>query len=171
MTVGLFLHETRLAGHKKRPAFRITVKTGKGTFLSDKVKVVLVMGAAVFLAAFGEALAAKGMKVAGEQSGLMAQIAAAVRDWHVLLGAALMAGYVALYIYALGLTELSFALPLSASSYLLGLALSKYYLHEDIKPARLIGTLIIIAGVIVVGIGGASDGGGGSGSGEGGDKK
>ena len=132
--------------------------------MSDKVKVILVMGAAVFLAAFGEALAAKGMKVAGEQSGLAAQLGAAVRDWHVLLGTALMVGYVALYVYALSLTELSFALPLSAASYLLGMGLSKYYLHEDIKPARIIGTLIIMAGVLVVGIGGAggsSDGGGG----------
>ena len=117
------------------------------------------MGVAVLLAAFGEALAAKGMKEAGQQNGFVAQLTMAVHDWHVLLGTALMAGYVALYVYALGLTELSFALPLSASSYLLGVVLSKVYLREDIKPARLIGTLIIIAGVLVVGIAGAGGGG------------
>ncbi len=60
-----------------------------------------------------------------------------------------------LYMYTLGLTDLSFALPLSASSYLLGALLSKFYLHEDIKPARWIGTLIIIGGVMVVAIGGS----------------
>lgn len=47
--------------------------------------------------------------------------------------------------------------------YLLGMAFSKYYLHKDIKPARIIGTLIIIAGVLVVGMGGAGGGGGSGG--------
>ena len=134
--------------------------------MSDKAKVFVILGIAVVLAAVGEALAAKGMKQAGEQSGLMAQLSAAVKDWHVLTGAGLMLGYVALYVYALGLTDLSLALPLSAGSYGLGLLFSKYYLDEDIKLPRLIGTLVIIAGVLVVGIAGAKDSGG-----SGGDKK
>lgn len=50
----------------------------------DKVKVVIVMTAAVLLAACGEALAAKGMKEAGQQNGLMAEISAALHDWHVI---------------------------------------------------------------------------------------
>lgn len=70
-----------------------------------------------------------------------------------------MVGYVALYVYALGKTDLSFALPLSAGSYLLGLAFSKWYLGEEIKPARLIGTLVIMAGVLIVAFLGQSDGG------------
>lgn len=134
--------------------------------MSDKAKVFVILGIAVVLAAVGEALAAKGMKQAGEQSGLTAQLSAAVKDWHVLTGAGLMLGYVALYVYALGLTDLSLALPLSAGSYGLGLLFSKYYLDEDIKLPRLIGTLVIIAGVLVVGIAGAKDSGG-----SGGDKK
>lgn len=128
--------------------------------MSDKAKVFAILGVAVVLAAVGEALAAKGMKQAGEQSGLVAQLSAAIKDWHVLTGAGMMLGYVALYIYALGLTDLSLALPLSAGSYGLGLLFSKYYLDEEIKLPRLIGTLVIIAGVLVVGIAGAKDGGG-----------
>ena len=124
--------------------------------MSEKWQVFFIMTAAVVLAAIGEALAAKGMKQTHqEQAGVLMQIKVALGNWHVIAGGLLMVGYVGLYVYTLGLTELSFALPLSASSYLLGALLSKFYLHEDIKPARWIGTLIIIAGVMVVAVGGS----------------
>lgn len=124
--------------------------------MSEKWQVFFIITAAVVLAAIGEALAAKGMKQTHqEQASVLMQIKVALGNWHVIAGGLLMVGYVGLYVYTLGLTELSFALPLSASSYLLGALLSKFYLHEDIKPARWIGTLIIIGGVMVVAIGGS----------------
>ena len=124
--------------------------------MSEKWQVFFIMMGAVILAGIGEALAAKGMKQTHqEQASVLMQIKAALGDWHVLTGGLLMVGYVALYVYTLGLTELSFALPLSASSYLLGALLSKYYLHEEVKPARWIGTTIIIVGVMVVAAGGS----------------
>jgi drug/metabolite transporter (DMT)-like permease len=127
--------------------------------MSDKWKVFGVMLGAVILAAVGEALAAKGMKAAQQEPmPLLRQIQAALSDWHVMAGFLAMVGYVLLYIYALGKADLSFALPLSASSYLLGLGFSKWYLGEEIKPARLIGTLVIIVGVLIVGVLGQSGG-------------
>lgn len=124
--------------------------------MSEKWQVFFIMTAAVVLAAIGEALAAKGMKQTHqEQASVLMQIKVALGNWHVIAGGLLMVGYVGLYVYTLGLTELSFALPLSAASYLLGALLSRFYLHEDIKPARWIGTLIIIAGVMVVAVGGS----------------
>jgi drug/metabolite transporter (DMT)-like permease len=118
--------------------------------MEEKWKVFWVMLAAVLLAAIGEALSAKGMKASDPQSGLLAQLRTVAGDWHVWTGIALMIGYVLLYTYTLSLADLSLALPLSAASYLIGAFLSKYYLHEDVKPGRWIGTLIIIAGVMVV---------------------
>ena len=47
--------------------------------------------------------------------------------------------------------------PLSASSYLIGALASKYYLHEDVKPARWIGTMVIIAGVLIIAWSGFAD--------------
>lgn len=126
--------------------------------MSDKLRVVLVMLCAILCAATGEALAAKGMKQTEGVNGILAQIGVALRDWHVVTGWCLMASYVCFYIYALSLADLSLALPLSAASYLLGLGFAKFYLHEDISPSRLIGTAIIIAGVLVVAIGGFKDG-------------
>jgi drug/metabolite transporter (DMT)-like permease len=105
---------------------------------------------AILLAAAGEALAAKSMKATDSQPGLAAQLKAAVSDWHVWVGLLLMFSYVLLYVYTLGLSDLSFVLPLSSASYLIGTLLAKYYLHEDIKPARWIGTFIIVAGLLVV---------------------
>ena len=64
-----------------------------------------------------------------------------------------MASYFALYMFALKSADLSFVLPLTAISYLLGAGLSRYYLHEQVSPTRWIGALIITAGVIVVGLG------------------
>ncbi len=118
--------------------------------MSEKWRVALIILVAVLMASAGEALAAKGMKAASADNGVLAQIRAALSDWHVLVGIALMVGYVLLYVYSLGMAELSLVLPLSAGSYLLGALLSKYYLGEEIKPARWIGTFIITAGVCVI---------------------
>ncbi len=137
--------------------------------MSEKGKVAIFMFFAVLAAAFGEALTSKGMKTTAQplaDAGAWAQIRAAVGSGHVWMGVGLMIVYVFLYAFTLGLTELSFALPLSASSYLIGALLSKYYVGEDVKPARWIGTAVIIAGVLIVAIFGQSSGGGEKGKGE-----
>lgn len=120
------------------------------------------MAAAILLAAVGEALASKGMKATAQtvtDQGAGAQIRAALTSGHVWIGIGLMCGYVLLYVYALGNADLSFAVPLSAASYLLGALASKFYLHEEVKPARWIGTAVITAGVLIVAIWGQSSGG------------
>ena len=98
---------------------------------------------AILLAAAGGALAAKGMKTVGNEQGLGAQLKAAAGDWRVWVGTLLMVGYVLLCVYTLSMAELSLVVPLSAASYLLGVLLAKYYLHQEVKPARWAGTLVI----------------------------
>ena len=130
--------------------------------MSEKWRVAIVMFFAVLAASGGEALASKGMKTTAQplvDQGALAQIRAAAGSGHVWFGIASMILYVFLYAYTLGLTDLSFALPLSASSYFLGVLFSKFDLREDVTPARLIGTGIIIVGVLVVAIWGQSSGG------------
>jgi drug/metabolite transporter (DMT)-like permease len=125
--------------------------------VSDKVKMFLVLFVAILLAAAGEALAAKGMKATNPDQGLVAQIRTALGDWHVWFGILLMCGYVLLYVYSLSLAELSLVVPLSAASYLLGVLLAKFYLHEDVEVARWVGTGVIIVGVLITAWSGASD--------------
>lgn len=109
--------------------------------MSDKVKVFVVLLVAILLAAAGEALASKGMKATNPDSGVVAQMRVALGDWHVWCGILLMIGYVLLYVYALGLAELSLLVPLSAASYLLGVLLTismrKWTPHGGSAPGSL----------------------------------
>lgn len=125
--------------------------------MSPKLKVFLIILCAVLLSSIGEALAAKAMKEVDTKAPLFTQLQTAFSDWHVWIGLLLLSGYVLLYVYSLSLAELSVVLPLSASSYLIGIFLSKYYLGEEIKPARWIGTFVIISGVMVIAWSGFSD--------------
>lgn len=125
--------------------------------MSPKVKVFLIMLCAVLLSSIGEALAAKVMKEVDTKAPFFTQLQTAFGDWHVWTGLVLLIGYVLLYVYSLSLAELSVVLPLSASSYLVGIFLSKYYLGEEIKPARWIGTFVIMAGVLVIAWSGFAD--------------
>lgn len=113
---------------------------------------MLVSVAAVSL---GEAMLAKGMKQTVD--GTFAVVARSIlTNVYVVGGTLLMMVYFGMYMYALKLADLSFVLPLTALSYLLGALLAKYFLHEDVSPAKWIGTLVITLGVVIVGLG--SDG-------------
>lgn len=129
---------------------RFPVFTGYTFFMSPKVKVSVIMLVAIVLSSIGEALAAKAMKQVDENAPLLRQLQTALGDWHVWVGLFLLLCYVLLYVYSLSLAELSLVLPLSASSYLIGIFLSKYYLKEDIPVSRWIGTVVIIAGVLII---------------------
>jgi drug/metabolite transporter (DMT)-like permease len=125
----------------------------KDSVLTEKWKIVLLVMAATLCVAVGEAILAKGMKQTVNVSGPALQQVRAYLNPRVLLGTVLMATYFGMYMYALKLADLSFVLPLTAVSYLLGALLAKYYLHEQVTPTRWIGTLVIVLGVIIVGFG------------------
>ena len=121
--------------------------------MTEKWKIVLLVMAATLCVAIGEAILAKGMKQTINVSGPILQQVRAYLNPRVLVGTMLMTTYFGMYMYALKLADLSFVLPLTAVSYLLGALLAKYYLHEQVSPTRWIGTLVIVLGVIIVGFG------------------
>lgn len=109
---------------------------------------------AVLAVSLGEALLSKGMKQSNMANGTpWAMVRHVLTDVHVLAGTALMAGYFGLYMLALRWADLSFVLPLTALSYLLGAMLSKYYLGESVTPVRWLGAVVITVGVAIVGLG------------------
>ena len=119
-----------------------------------KLKVLAVMLLAVLAVSVGEALLSKGMKQSNALHGaLWLQVRGVVGNGNVLGGVALMATYFGLYMLALRWADLSFVLPLTALSYLLGALLARYYLGETVTSARWIGALVITVGVIIVGLG------------------
>ena len=120
---------------------------------ADKWKVIGVMLLATLAVSVGETLLSKGMKETNTVGpGTWAQIRA-ILNWSVVCGTLLMTAYFGLYMMALKWADLSFVLPLTAVSYLLGALLARYYLNEQVTPTRWLGAIIITAGVIVVGLG------------------
>ncbi len=120
----------------------------------EKWKVMLVMLFAVLAVSVGEALLSRGMKQSNSLAGgVGAQIKGVLGNGHVIGGTLLMALYFGLYMLALRWADLSFVLPLTALSYLLGALLAKFYLGETVTTGRWLGALVITAGVIIVGLG------------------
>jgi drug/metabolite transporter (DMT)-like permease len=120
---------------------------------AEKWKVVLVMLLATLAVSLGEALLSKGMKLTNVPTASGWMQVQTVLNRYVICGTALMTAYFGLYMLALRWADLSFVLPLTAVSYLLGALLAKFYLGEQVSPTRWAGILIITLGVIVVGFG------------------
>ncbi len=55
-----------------------------------------------------------------------------------------------LWFAALSRAELNMIYPLQSLSYLVGLILSVLILHESVTPMRWVGTMVILAGVVLV---------------------
>jgi drug/metabolite transporter (DMT)-like permease len=120
--------------------------------MTDKLRVVAVVIVATMAVASGEAMLSRGMKLSVSNGGWLMQLKS-VFNVHVVCGTLLMMTYFGLYMLALKWADFSFVLPLTALSFLFGAFLAKYYLHEQVSAARWVGTLVIMAGVIIVGLG------------------
>ncbi|GAB4435277.1 MAG: EamA family transporter [Chloroflexi bacterium OHK40] len=71
-------------------------------------------------------------------------------DWRVVAGFALVFGGALFWLGVISRVNLSFAYPLLALNYVLILIPSRYLLGETITPAKLIGALIVVVGVVVI---------------------
>lgn len=121
----------------------------------DKWKALFITVIAVVAVSIGETLLTKGMKETGDGT-WREQLFAAVTNRWVGIGMLLMALYFGLYMAALKMAPLSFVLPITALSFLIGGVLAKFVLHEDVNLTKWIGYFIIMAGVVVVGFGESS---------------
>jgi drug/metabolite transporter (DMT)-like permease len=120
---------------------------GRGT-------VLLIMLVSVLALALGETGLSKGMKqIDRVQGGWVDQAVAFVSNGWIAAGLLLLIAHLGLYMLALKYADLSFALPLTAAAYPLSAILARFYLHEDVSPSRVLGTLVITLGVAVVVLG------------------
>jgi drug/metabolite transporter (DMT)-like permease len=119
-------------------------------------RVLLVLLLAVLALAGGEVLLARGMKgTEGEGIRWTETVWRVVRSPSIWAGAGLLLLHLILYMIALGKADLSYALPMTALSYPLSSLLAQVVLAERVGPTRWLGTLLITAGVAVVGLGDA----------------
>ncbi len=108
----------------------------------------LVLGGVTVCAAIGDSLLSHGMKEIGAISfhRLPTIVLAILNPW-VALGILFLLGFFASYLTALSWADLTYVLPATSLGYVLLALTAKFFLHEQISPARWAGILLISAGV------------------------
>jgi len=122
------------------------------------VREAFLLAVLIFGTSGGEIAMSRGMKTVGEPARLRPRellffLWRAVRNGWLWVGVPLLA--VAFYslLVLLSWKAISFVIPASALSYVVGTLGAKYILHEDVSPARWIGVLLVCAGVALVAAG------------------
>ncbi len=110
-------------------------------------KYLVLAGVTVFAAA-GDSLLSHGMKQVGAVS-LQHWTSVIFAIWNpsVALGILLLLGFFISYTTALSWADLTYVLPATSLGYVLLALIARFFLHEQITPARWIGILLISAGV------------------------
>lgn len=122
------------------------------------LKTLIVLVADVILKALGDVNLSHGMKYISNVNLLnpltlfQSGIQVFTNVW-ILLGIALLIGYSLLELAGLSWLDLSYMLPMTASTYVLTAIFAQWLLHEKISAIRWIGICIITLGVIIVGLG------------------
>ncbi len=103
--------------------------------------------------AFGNLSLTWGLRYdAGELSTPMSFLRAIFSPW-VSVGICLLITWMISRMFLLSWADLSYVLPVTAFGYVLNAVLGRVFLSEVITPARWAGTLLIMAGVVLVGLG------------------
>lgn len=115
----------------------------------------LLIGIIVAATSVGEVLQAKGMRSHGEirdfrPGALGRALSLLARNW--IIGASVVAMAVSFFAYLglLTVAELSFAVPVTAVTYVLETVLAKYVLRENVSWLRWAGASLVICGVALV---------------------
>lgn len=114
--------------------------------------------AACVLTVIGEVLLKLGIEQVNTRVGAFSLSPAVLwttfTEWRVVLGFALVFGGALFWLGVISRVDLSFAYPLLALNYVIVLLPSRLLLHEAITPTKIVGALIVVAGVIVITWGG-----------------
>ena len=108
----------------------------------------IILAIVTLTSALGDTFLAHGMKQLGPVSlhHLSTLIVALKLPW-VLIGIVLLIGFFASYLTALSWADVTFVLPATSFAYVVVALLSRFWLHEQITPARWLGIFCIVAGV------------------------
>jgi drug/metabolite transporter (DMT)-like permease len=117
--------------------------------------IALLVALVVIPSAAGDLLSSAGMKRHGEITdwsprGLLVLCWDLARNPYILGAIPAMALSFFALIALLSATDLSFAVPITASSYILETALAKYLLREDVDWRRWAGTGFVVLGITLI---------------------
>lgn len=105
---------------------------------------------AICLTVTGELLLKAGVDQVGEFSMSFPILFRTFTEWRVVLGFALVFAGSLFWLGVISRTDFSYAYPLLALSYVISLIPARFILHEDVGWNRVLGSVIIVLGVIVV---------------------
>jgi drug/metabolite transporter (DMT)-like permease len=114
----------------------------------------ILLAIVVVTTVVSDLLQSREMKLAGEQSGdaagLWALARVVARRRYLILAVALMAVSFFAFLALVQTQPLSFAVPASAASFILETLLAKLLLREDVGMARAAGSVLVLAGIVLV---------------------
>jgi drug/metabolite transporter (DMT)-like permease len=118
----------------------------------------LLLGLLIFGSSGGEIAVSRGMKAVGEPERLrprelLSFLWRALRNGWFWAGLPLLAVSFYALLVLLSWKAISFVIPASALSYVVGTLGAKYILREDVSPARWIGVVLVCVGVALVAAG------------------
>jgi drug/metabolite transporter (DMT)-like permease len=118
----------------------------------------LLLGVLIFGSSGGEIAVSRGMKAVGEPERLwprelLSFLWRALRNGWFWAGVPLLAVSFYSLLVLLSWKAISFVIPASALSYVVGTLGAKYILREDVSPARWIGVVLVCVGVALVAAG------------------
>lgn len=119
---------------------------------------IILLGVLICGSTGGEIAITYGMKATGEPARLRPKellifLGRAVCNGWFWVGIPLMAASFYALLVLLSWHNISFVIPASALSYVVGTLGAKYILKEDVSPARWAGVLLVCAGVLLVTVG------------------
>jgi uncharacterized membrane protein len=103
--------------------------------------------------ASGNLLLALGMRASNDVTASLVEFLRAIFQPQVTLGIVLLILWLLTRMAMLSWADLTYVLPVTAVGYVLSTVLGRMFLNEQITPARWIGTVLIVAGTILVGLG------------------
>ena len=117
----------------------------------------ILVAAIVASTSLGEVLQAAGMRRHGEihdfRPGAIGRaIALLARNLYVIGAAVAMAASFFSFLKLLSLSDLSFAVPATAATYVMETVLARYVLKERVNGLRWAGAALVICGVVLVGL-------------------
>jgi drug/metabolite transporter (DMT)-like permease len=109
---------------------------------------------AISLTVTGEVLLKLGMnEVRSEVGAFSLQPPVLLRtftEWRVVLGFALIFSGALFWLGVISRADFSFAYPLLALSYVVGMIPARFILNEHVTPNRILGALIVVLGAVVI---------------------
>ena len=116
--------------------------------------IYLLLLTAICLTVSGEVLLKLGMNAVRQDVGAFAPslpvLLRTFSEWRVVLGFVLIFSGALFWLGVISRVDFSFAYPLLALSYVIGLIPARLVLGEDVTLNRLLGALIVVLGAIVI---------------------